>query len=83
MTNQKSEDLLFELCKPYLLSLSSLITESLRYPDEPASDLADDEKYPHFHAEVLSKISSLTYADKARVLLELTTWIDSAVKDSN
>lgn len=81
MTQQES-DLLLQLCKPYLLNLSSLIVESLKFPggEQIFQDLKEfQEKQDYsFSSEILEIIDNLSYSERASLLQEIVTWINSA-----
>ena len=80
MIKIRDEALLLELCKPYFLELMKLLIESIKYPDEPASELAEGTGHiSHFSAEVLKLVSSLEYRQKTSVLHEIANWIDTSV----
>ncbi|MDF5736790.1 MULTISPECIES: hypothetical protein [unclassified Nostoc] len=74
---QDKQDLLLELCKPYLLDLSSLIAESLKHDDEPISEILED-RTSAFSAETRHRLSQLSYRERTSVLYEIALWIDSA-----
>lgn len=74
---QDKQDLLLELCKPYLFDLSSLMAESLKRDNERLSALLEGRIHP-FSAETRDRLAQLSYCEKASVLYEIALWIDSA-----
>ncbi|MDZ8227541.1 hypothetical protein [Nostoc sp. ChiVER01] len=62
-----SEDLLIDLCEPYLLDLIGLLAESIRRLEDNVYEIAKDSGYD-IPDTVLSRISSLDYLQKAQVL---------------
>jgi hypothetical protein len=79
---QHKEDLLLELCKPYLFGLLSLISESLGYADGSLTlaelEILEEERDHSLSTTVLETISQLSYCQRAFVLHEIAQWIDSA-----
>ncbi len=75
MTPQKPKDLLLELCQPYLFDLAALLVQSLKYDEEPIHELTDGRT--NIPGHVLGRMNSLTYSQKAAILLEIAHWVDS------
>lgn len=53
------EDILFTLCKPYLLDLLRLLIDSLEHPNEPFHELAEGKKYK-FSNDTIGRFNELT-----------------------
>ncbi|MEH2200941.1 hypothetical protein [Nostoc sp.] len=62
-----SENLLIDLCEPYLLDLIGLLCECMRRVGESVSEIAKDSGYD-LTDEVIVQIDSLDYLQKAEVL---------------
>lgn len=73
----KTEDILFTLCKPYLLDLARLLIDSLEHPDEPYHELAEGKKYK-FPSDITGRFNSLTQGQKILLLTEICDWFMSA-----
>ncbi|MEH2287156.1 hypothetical protein [Nostoc sp.] len=74
---QHSTDLLLALCKPYLFDLLALLAKSAKYDDDPASDVAEGERYK-FPLQVLEVVNELSYTDKVTAMNEITYWLSSS-----
>ncbi|MEH1916987.1 hypothetical protein [Nostoc sp.] len=62
-----AENLLIDLCEPYLLDLIGFLTECMKEPELNTSDIARDSQYD-LTDDVIVQIASLDYFQKAEVL---------------
>ncbi|MBE9208828.1 hypothetical protein IQ244_20235 [Nostoc sp. LEGE 06077] len=70
-----NQDHLLELCRRYLLDLVSALSESLKYPGEPLSELLEGTEN-RLEVEDYEKLYKLTEIEKVRVLAEIATWME-------
>ena len=71
MTNNQqlmSENLLIDLCEPYLLDLIRFISECMRRVEEDTLEIAKEDGYDHLTDTVIVQINELDYVQKAEIL---------------
>lgn len=63
-----SENLLIDLCEPYLLDLIRFISECMRRVDENVLEIAKESAYDDLTDTVIVQINELDYVQKAEIL---------------
>lgn len=63
-----SEDVLIDLCEPYLLDLIGFIAECMRREEDNPLAVAEDSGYGNLPISIITRIDSLSYLEKAEVL---------------
>ncbi|ALF52968.1 hypothetical protein ACX27_14700 [Nostoc piscinale CENA21] len=75
----QNKDHLLELCRPFLLDLSTAIIESLKFPNEPLYETVEKlEGKTRLQLRDYDNISDLTEIDKIRVLSAIATWMEQS-----
>ncbi|MEH2390037.1 MAG: hypothetical protein V7K14_30590 [Nostoc sp.] len=69
-----SQNLLIDLCEPYLLDLIRLLAECMRRFEEDVVEIARENRYD-FTEEVLSQIEQLDSLQKSEILLEAASQV--------
>ncbi|MBD2491128.1 hypothetical protein [Aulosira sp. FACHB-615] len=72
----QNKDHLLELCRPYLLDLSTAIIESLKFPNEPLYEIREKTGESRLKTQDYDHIEDLTEIDKIRVLSAIATWME-------